>query len=76
MTDGLESRAYGRFEVWVVASKSYHKSVSMFWALGVPAILFAVVYYAYRTPSWLGTQVQRALGPILDPILRFVDRAI
>lgn len=59
-----------------MANKAYHKPISMFWALGVPAMVFAVIYYAYRSPGWVGTQVQRAIGPILDPIIRWVDRAI
>ena len=48
----------------------------MFWALGVPLVVFAVIYYAYNSPGWVGNQVQGALGPILDPIIRWVDRLV
>ncbi len=48
----------------------------MFWALGVPAVVFAILLYAYQSPGWVGSQVQRTFGPILDPLIRWVDRMI
>jgi hypothetical protein len=59
-----------------VASKAYYKSVSLFWTLAVPAVLFAVIWYAYRSPGWVGGYVQRVLGPVLDPVIRWADRII
>ena len=59
-----------------MSGKAYYRSVSMFWTLAVPAVVCAVIYYAYRSPGWVGSQVQQVVGPILDPILRWVSRII
>ncbi|MEZ5394527.1 MAG: hypothetical protein R2724_17070 [Bryobacterales bacterium] len=59
-----------------MANKAYHKPISMFWTLGVPAVLFGVIWYAYNSTGWVSSQVQRTLGPILAPIIRWADRLI
>ena len=48
----------------------------MFWGIGVPIIVFGVIYYAYQQPGWVGTQVQHTFGPILDPLIHWFDRVI
>ena len=59
-----------------MASKAYYKSVSLFWTMGVPAVLFGVIWYAYNSHGWVGGYVQRMIGPIVDPLIRWSQRLI
>lgn len=51
-----------------------YSPISSFWVLLVPAVLFALGYYAYSEPGYVGMKVRAALGPIVNPVLRELHR--
>jgi|GEM_PF-4985667 len=56
--------------------KSGYKPFSAFWGLGVPAVLMGVIWYAYNSQGWVSYKVQKLVGPVVEPALRFIGRVL
>lgn len=46
--------------------------MSKYWAGVVPAVLGGILFYAYRSPNYIGHFVRGIVDPILQPIFDFL----
>ena len=42
----------------------------------VPAVLAGVIWYAYNSQGWVSYKVQKIVGPVVEPALRFISRVL
>lgn len=57
-------------------AKTSYTPISTFWAMFVPGVLAAVVWYAYNSQGWVSHKVQSFFGPIVEPTIKFFARVL